>query len=64
MCDQHLYKSPATDIDILLWTLQRTITLTENALLNFLQTAVEKLLAWQGIELTTSDLKFSVSENR
>jgi len=46
-----------------LWTLQNTITLTEDALLIFVHTGVEKLLAWQGIELTTSDLKFSVNEN-
>jgi len=48
MPDQHLYKS--------LWSLQITFTLTEGALFIILQSSVEKLLAWLGIELTTLDL--------
>jgi len=47
MRNQHLYSHRN------LWSLKITITLTERALLIFLQYRVEKLL---GIELTTLDL--------
>jgi len=41
-----------------LWSQQITITLTENALLIFLQSRVEKLLAYgPGIEPITLDLR-------
>jgi len=46
MQDQHLKKSPVIEIQLCLWSLRITITLTENALLTFLHTGVEKLLAW------------------
>jgi len=38
------------------WSLQIAITLNESALLIFLQSGVEKLLTWPGIEPTTLDL--------
>jgi len=44
MRDQHLYKSPAIEV---YGHLRITITLTEDAfLIFFLQSGVEKLLAW------------------
>jgi len=43
MLDQHLSKSPAIEV---FWLLQITVTLTEGAWLIFLQSGVEKLLAW------------------
>jgi len=42
MRNQHLYESPAIEV----YGLQITMTLTESALLIFLQSGVEKLLAW------------------
>jgi len=43
MRDKHLYKSLA--IEVRLWSLQITMTLIESALLIFLLSGVEKLLA-------------------
>jgi len=60
MCDQHLYRSPSVDIKLYLWSQEITITLTEDALLIFLQYGVEKLLAWLGIEPQYLRCKFSV----
>jgi len=40
----------------ILWSLQITITLTEDALLIFLQSRVEKLLAWAAGDLSVSFL--------
>jgi len=43
-------------MELCLWSLQTTITLAEGAVLIFLQSEVEKLLAWPSIEPTTLDL--------
>jgi len=47
---------PVNDINFHVWSLQVTITLTEAALLIFLQSGIDKLLVWPGIEPTSLDL--------
>jgi len=54
MFDQHLYKSP--DIELCLWTLQITISLSEGGLQIPLQSGVEKLQARMWFEPTILDL--------
>jgi len=44
MQDQHLYTSPAYDIELRLWAMQITISLAEDAMLTFLQSGI--LLGW------------------
>jgi len=52
--NQNLDESPAIDIYLYLWSLQVGIYLTEGSHADFfLQSEVEKLQAWPGIELTT-----------
>jgi len=55
MHNQHVYENPTVDINLCLWSLQITITLTEGALLIILQPGLEKLLEWLGIETSTID---------
>jgi len=51
MCDQCLYETPNIGVQLCLWSLQIITTLTEGALLIFLQSSwVQKLLYWLGIK--------------
>jgi len=54
MCDFHLYKSNLMSTV----TVDYYIGVTESALLIFLQSRVEKLLAWLDVEPTSLDLSF------
>jgi len=53
--EYNLYKSPAIDKELQLWSLQVTTTMTEGAFFAIQEN--EKLLAWLGIEPTTLDLR-------
>jgi len=57
MCDQHLFKSLAIEIELCLWCLQVTISLNVGTLLTFMKSRAEKLLPWQGIEPTNLDFE-------
>jgi len=50
MHDQQLYLSPTINLEICPSSLKITISLTVGASFIFLQSEVEKLLAWPGIE--------------
>jgi len=59
--DQHFCKFLAIDIELFLCILQIAIPL-RRCLYDFLQSGVEKLLVWAGIELSISDLRSQSGE--